>query len=242
MRVISGKYRGRRLKGPSGTELRPTGDRLKESLFNILRPNIAGGIVIDTFGGTGAIGIEALSRGAKESVFIESDAAGCRLIRKNLELCGIQTGYRILQEDVFASLRSLARHGFKANIAFFDPPYNWKPYGDPFTSPAKEYEYCETNGCKSEDSDCQLLCEPYTCDTAANKWCDINGVWHPYGDLTIGANKEEYCITHNCKEKDFDCATKYTPDEGLHYVRVKVRDNEGLYDYQDVSINIIPTT
>ena len=130
MRVISGKYRGRRLKGPSGTELRPTGDRLKESLFNILRPNIAGGIVIDTFGGTGAIGIEALSRGAKESVFIESDAAGCRLIRKNLELCGIQTGYRILQEDVFASLRSLARHGFKANIAFFDPPYNWKPYGD----------------------------------------------------------------------------------------------------------------
>ncbi len=130
MRVISGKYKGRRLKGPDGMELRPTGDRLKESLFNILRPNIAGAVLLDAFGGTGAIGIEALSRGAKEAVFIENTSAGCRLIGKNLELCGIQTGYRILQEDIFASMRSLARQGFKANIAFFDPPYDWKPYAD----------------------------------------------------------------------------------------------------------------
>jgi 16S rRNA (guanine(966)-N(2))-methyltransferase RsmD len=130
MRVISGKYRGRKLVGPSGTELRPTGDRLKESLFNILRPHIAGAIVLDAFGGTGAIGIEALSQGAHEAVFIESSAAGCRLIRKNLDLCGIQDGFRILQQDIFACMRSLARHGFKTNIAFFDPPYDWKPYGD----------------------------------------------------------------------------------------------------------------
>ena len=130
MRVISGKYRGRRLLGPSGIELRPTGDRLKESLFNILRPHIAGSIVLDAFGGTGAVGIEALSQGAHEAVFIENSAAGCRLIGKNLDLCGIQAGYRILQQDIFASLRSLARQGFKANIAFFDPPYAWGPYGD----------------------------------------------------------------------------------------------------------------
>lgn len=130
MRVISGKYKGRRLSGPTGVDLRPTGDRLKESLFNILRPHIAGAILLDAFGGTGSIGIEALSRGAKEAVFIENTALGCRLIRKNLELCGIQTGYRILQQDVFASVRSLARQGFKTNIAFFDPPYDWKPYGD----------------------------------------------------------------------------------------------------------------
>lgn len=130
MRVISGKYKGRRLTGPSGIELRPTGDRLKESLFNILHPNVAGAVMLDAFGGTGSIGIEALSRGAQEVVFIENAAAGCRLIRKNLELCGVQTGYRILQQDVFMSMRSLARQGFKANIAFFDPPYDWKPYGD----------------------------------------------------------------------------------------------------------------
>ncbi len=130
MRVISGRFRGRRLQGPDGVELRPTGDRLKEALFNILGSHVAGSVVLDVFGGTGAIGIEALSRGAREAVFIESAAAGYRLIRKNLELCGIEVGYRILHQDVFTALRFLARQGFKANIVFFDPPYNWKPYRD----------------------------------------------------------------------------------------------------------------
>jgi 16S rRNA (guanine966-N2)-methyltransferase len=130
MRVISGKFRGRKLKGPDGVELRPTGDRLKESLFNIFGPSIAGTIVLDAFGGTGAIGIEALSRGAREAVFIDNSSAGCRLIRANLALCGIETGYRILHQDVFAAMRFLARQRFKANIVFFDPPYDWNPYRD----------------------------------------------------------------------------------------------------------------
>jgi 16S rRNA (guanine966-N2)-methyltransferase len=130
MRVIAGKYKGRRLKGPEGLELRPTGDRLKESLFNIVGPTIAGTAMLDVFGGTGAIGIEALSRGASEVVFIENSDAGHRLILKNLKLCGIETGYRILQQDVFAALRLLARQGFTARVAFFDPPYDWAPYRD----------------------------------------------------------------------------------------------------------------
>jgi 16S rRNA (guanine966-N2)-methyltransferase len=130
MRVISGKYRGRRLKGPDGMDVRPTGDRLKETLFNVLGQSIAGAIVLDVFGGAGAIGIEALSRGAREAVFVENADAGCRLIQHNLELCGIKTGYRIMQQDVFMALRFLARQGFKANIVFFDPPYDWKPYRD----------------------------------------------------------------------------------------------------------------
>ena len=130
MRVISGKFRGRRLKGPEGLELRPTGDRLKESLFNILGPRLAGVVVIDAFGGTGSIGIEALSRGARETVFIESSEFGVRLIRKNLELCGVAGGFRILQQDVFAAMRALARKGFKADIVFFDPPYDFQPYRD----------------------------------------------------------------------------------------------------------------
>jgi 16S rRNA (guanine966-N2)-methyltransferase len=111
-------------------ELRPTGDRLKESFFNILGPSVNGAVMLDAFGGTGAIGIEALSRGALESVFIEKTEAGCRLIHKNLELCGAQSGYRILQQDVFKAMRFLALQGFKTNIVFFDPPYDWKPYRD----------------------------------------------------------------------------------------------------------------
>jgi 16S rRNA (guanine966-N2)-methyltransferase len=118
------------LRGPEGLEVRPTGDRLKESLFDILGQRIAGAVVLDVFGGTGAIGIEALSRGAREVAFIESSVAGHRLILQNLELCRIESGYRILKEDVFAALRFLARNGFRAKIAFFDPPYNWKPYQD----------------------------------------------------------------------------------------------------------------
>jgi 16S rRNA (guanine966-N2)-methyltransferase len=130
MRVISGKHRGRKLKGPEGLELRPTGDRLKESLFNILGPGIAGATVLDVFGGTGAIGIEALSRNASETVFIESANTSVRLIQKNLKNCGIKNGYRIIEQDAFTALRALARQGFKANVVFFDPPYEWKPYSD----------------------------------------------------------------------------------------------------------------
>jgi 16S rRNA (guanine966-N2)-methyltransferase len=130
MRVISGKFKGRRLKGPEGLELRPTGDRLKESLFNIFGPRLSGLSMLDVFSGTGAIGIEALSRGASEVAFIESSETAVRLIRKNLQTCGIEKGYHIVGQDAFAALRALARQGFRANIVFLDPPYDWQLYGD----------------------------------------------------------------------------------------------------------------
>ncbi len=130
MRIISGTFRGRRLQGPPGRELRPTSDRLKESLFNILSSAIPEATVLDVFAGTGAIGLEALSRGAREVVFIESDRNAVRLIRKNLQLCGAKSGYRILQDDVFTSVRALARTGLRADVVFLDPPYHWGPYRD----------------------------------------------------------------------------------------------------------------
>ena len=130
MRVITGKYRGRRLKGPQGLEMRPTGDRLKESLFGILSPVLQGAVMLDCFSGTGSIGIEALSRGARQVVFIEISNAGCRLIRENLKLCGIASGARIIKEDVFGALRALGRDGFQADVIFFDPPYDFQPYKD----------------------------------------------------------------------------------------------------------------
>ena len=79
MRIISGKYRGRKLLGPSGLDLRPTGDRLKESLFSIFGSEVISAVVLDVFAGTGAIGIEALSRGARQAVFIECATSACRL-------------------------------------------------------------------------------------------------------------------------------------------------------------------
>ena len=130
MRIISGAFRGRRLQGPSGRALRPTGDRLKESFFNILGTGVQDATVLDGFAGTGAVGLEALSRGAREVVFIESDRDAVRLIRKNLQICGVTSGYRLLQEDIFTSMRALSRDGFCADIAFLDPPYHWGPYHD----------------------------------------------------------------------------------------------------------------
>jgi len=110
--------------------MRPTGDRLKESLFAILSQVLPDAVVLDCFSGTGSIGIEALSRGAKKAVFIEISNAGCRLIRENLKRCGITSGARIIKEDVFGALRTLGREGFQADIIFFDPPYGFEPYKD----------------------------------------------------------------------------------------------------------------
>lgn len=89
MRVITGTARGRRLKEPQGMDIRPTTDKVKESMFSILQFDIEGRRVLDLFGGTGQLGIEALSRGASEVVFVDKSAAALKLIRENLELCGL---------------------------------------------------------------------------------------------------------------------------------------------------------
>jgi len=130
MRVISGEFRGRKLRGPRGFRLRPTSDRLKETLFDILGPAVSGTVFLDVFAGTGAVGLEALSRGSREVIFIESSGEAADLIRRNLELCGVSTAYRIIQHDVFAALRALVRQGFRADTVFLDPPYEWQAYHD----------------------------------------------------------------------------------------------------------------
>lgn len=110
--------------------MRPTSDRLKETLFNILGPGICNSVLLDVFAGTGAIGLEAISRGAREVVFVEQSAKNCRLIRGNLELCGVAGRFRLLQEDAFTALRRLGRQGFVPDVIFMDPPYRWQPYAD----------------------------------------------------------------------------------------------------------------
>jgi 16S rRNA (guanine(966)-N(2))-methyltransferase RsmD len=87
-------------------------------------------VVLDVFAGTGAVGLEALSRGARDVVFIESGAEAVRLIRQNLTICGISSGYRLVNQDAFSALRFLGRENFSAGITFLDPPYEWELYGD----------------------------------------------------------------------------------------------------------------
>jgi 16S rRNA (guanine966-N2)-methyltransferase len=134
MRVIAGKYRSRILKSLKGNALRPTSDRLRETLFNVLGPDIAGSRFLDVFAGTGAVGIEALSRGAAEVVFIENHAPAATLIRRNLASLEIQNGAQILLFDALRALEKLAaRHkptDAPFDFAFIDPPYAEKDQYD----------------------------------------------------------------------------------------------------------------
>src|SRR5918995_4573009 len=99
MRVIAGQLRGRRLKTPSWEGLRPTSDKLRETLFNIVAPRIEGARVLDGYAGTGAVGIEALSRGAAHVAFVETDRRAVSLIQSNLAACGVEQGYTIHRGD-----------------------------------------------------------------------------------------------------------------------------------------------
>ena len=123
MRIIAGTLKGRRLTPPSWDGLRPTSDKLRETLFNILAPRIAGARVLDGYAGTGAIGIEALSRGAVAVTFVERDSRAAALIEANLAACGVRQGYTIDRGDVLAALRRTPV-GAGFDVIFLDPPYD----------------------------------------------------------------------------------------------------------------------
>ncbi len=127
MRVIAGSLKGRRLRSPAWEGLRPTSDKLRETLFNILAPRIEGARVLDGYAGTGATGIEALSRGAATVTFIERDRRAQALIAENLTHCGIERGCAIIRGSVARALANLREAGSNFDIVFLDPPYDDAP-------------------------------------------------------------------------------------------------------------------
>ena len=120
MRVITGKARGISLKTPDGMLTRPTADRVKEALFSIIQFEIPGARVLDLFGGTGQLGIEALSRGAKSAVFVDAGEPACRLIRENLKRTKLDGQGRVIRSDY---LDYLSRTKEQFDIILLDPPY-----------------------------------------------------------------------------------------------------------------------
>ncbi len=120
MRVIAGRYKGRRLKPPTWEGLRPTSDKLRETLFNILAPRIDGARVLDGFAGTGAVGIEAMSRGAAHVTFVERDRRAAALIAENIGICDADAVYTIETGDVAALLRARPA---AFDVIWLDPPY-----------------------------------------------------------------------------------------------------------------------
>lgn len=120
MRVITGKARGIQLKTPEGMQTRPTIDRVKEALFSIINYDIPGAAVLDLFGGTGQLGIEALSRGAKFAVFVDTREDACKLIRENLKRTKLEGEGRVVRSDYLEYLSRCKEH---FDIIFLDPPY-----------------------------------------------------------------------------------------------------------------------
>ncbi len=123
MRIIAGTYRGLRLATLKGGNLRPTSDQLRETLFDVLGPSLAGSTFLDAYAGSGAVGLEALSRGAHEVVFIEHHRAAAHLIRKNLAALKIDAGFRLMTCQVLTGLERLEEEDARFNYLFLDPPY-----------------------------------------------------------------------------------------------------------------------
>ena len=123
MRIISGTYRGLRLRTLKGGNLRPTTDQLRETLFDVLGPSVEGATFLDAYAGTGAVGLEALSRGARDVVFIEHHRPAAQMIRQNLAALQIDSGYALLTCGVLTGLERLERDNERFDVVFLDPPY-----------------------------------------------------------------------------------------------------------------------
>jgi len=128
MRVIAGQYRRRTLRSLTGLEIRPTADRLREALFNVLCSGdpvaLTGSVWVDLYAGTGAVGIEALSRGARMVYFVESSKAAADVIAANLKSLGIAGGLQIVKVEAGKALRQLEAAGNITDFVFLDPPYS----------------------------------------------------------------------------------------------------------------------
>ena len=124
MRVISGNLKGKKLYSVLGKTVRPTSDRLRESIFNILAFHVKQAIVLDMFSGTGALGIEALSRGAESAVFIDVHNKALSVIKRNIKACKLENKTKVIKWDIIKNLNCIKSNNAAFNLIFIDPPYN----------------------------------------------------------------------------------------------------------------------
>ncbi|MBN2008654.1 16S rRNA (guanine(966)-N(2))-methyltransferase RsmD [candidate division KSB1 bacterium] len=126
MRVIAGEHRGRRLIVPKGLDVRPTADRVKQFIFDVLSGEIEGADVLDLFAGTGNLGIEALSRGAAHATFVDQNTIAAKTITQNIELLGLETRSTLIKRDVISVIKHSDFPPFTFNLIFADPPYDYE--------------------------------------------------------------------------------------------------------------------
>lgn len=130
MRVVAGERKGLRLKAASGNTTRPTTDKVKESLFNIIGPFFDGGVVLDLFAGSGGLGIEALSRGAEKAIFIEKDRKAYAILKENIQKCNYEELSEVFCNDAVRAVKALLKRDITIDYLFLDPPYAKMDYYD----------------------------------------------------------------------------------------------------------------
>ncbi|MGD9382499.1 MAG: 16S rRNA (guanine(966)-N(2))-methyltransferase RsmD [Desulfobacterales bacterium] len=124
LRIISGRLKGKKLRSVRGVTIRPTADRLRESIFNILSNQVLNAMVLDLFAGTGALGMEALSRGAESAVFVDNNPGALSVIQRNITSCAFDKQAHIIKWDIKKNLDCLKSAGTAFDLVFMDPPYN----------------------------------------------------------------------------------------------------------------------
>ena len=130
MRVVAGERKGMPLKAVAGNTTRPTTDKVKESIFNIIGPFFEGGTALDLFAGSGGLGIEALSRGAGHAVFIEKDVKAFQILQENIQKCRYEEYSELFRIDAKRAVKALLKRDIQFNLVFLDPPYHHKEYYD----------------------------------------------------------------------------------------------------------------
>ena len=123
MRVVSGRFKGRVIKAVKGSNTRPTTDKIKESIFNMIGPYFDGGLALDLYGGSGNLGIEALSRGIEKGIFVDRENAAIQQIRQNISELGLEGQAEIYRNDAFKALKALTKRELAFDLVFLDPPY-----------------------------------------------------------------------------------------------------------------------
>lgn len=152
MRIIAGTARGRNLKSPKGMSTRPTSDRVREALFNILSYEVPGSRLLDLFSGTGAVAIEALSRGAAKATLVEKDRNTSKIILENLRLCNVLDKAEVMTTDVSQAIQVLGRKKESFELIFIDPPYK-KGFEIPTLQRVLEYDLLTNEGILIVESD-----------------------------------------------------------------------------------------
>ncbi|WP_085992492.1 16S rRNA (guanine(966)-N(2))-methyltransferase RsmD [Oceanobacillus senegalensis] len=145
MRVIAGKFKGRQLKAVPGKTTRPTTDKVKESIYQMLGPYFDDGMVLDLFAGSGSLGIEAISRGMSSGVFVDKNPKAIHTIKENIRLLKLQEHVEIFRADAFRALKAAAKRKLKFNLILLDPPYKKVDY-QKLLKYIIEYELIEENG------------------------------------------------------------------------------------------------